>query len=97
MNEVFKTTRTQAFEVDLPKFVPAPEELAVMALPTLTFPDKVVLSRSPFFVSETPYVPFDEIRANLYIYRGIKTQINQLYRTSLYLKSSVSITNYNII
>jgi hypothetical protein len=23
MNEVFKTTRTQAFEVDLPKFVPA--------------------------------------------------------------------------
>jgi hypothetical protein len=68
-----------------------------MALPTLTFPDKVVLSRSPF-VSETPYVPFDEIRANLYIYRGDKDADKPtIPNFALSKKSSVSITTYNII
>jgi len=53
-------------------YTPPPVEPGDTALPTLTFPDANVLSRSPFFVSETPLVPFDEIRANLYIYRGDK-------------------------
>jgi len=53
-------------------YTPPPVEPGDTALPTITFPDANVLSRSPFFVSETPLVPFDEIRANLYIYRGDK-------------------------
>lgn len=41
-------------------------------LPNVILEDRAVLSRSPFFISVTPLVAFDEIRANLYIYRGDK-------------------------
>jgi hypothetical protein len=57
-----------------PPVVPGedPEAPPVIALPTIVFPEAIVLSRSPFFISETPFVAFDEIRASLYIYRGDK-------------------------
>lgn len=75
---VFTLSGTADYNVTIDNVAYTPPEtggggVGDTALPTLTFPDKIVLSRSPFFVSETPLVSFDEIRANLYIYRGDKT------------------------
>lgn len=40
---------------------------------TITYEDKVILSRSPYFFKATPTVLYDSMRADIYIYRGEKT------------------------